>query len=169
MRTHARRFAITHFLGAFLVTALVAAPASPAFAEGGPFGLGIIIGSPTGLSGKLYLNRTNAIDFAVGAAFLDSRGLHAHVDYLWHPVMIASDEAFYLPLYLGLGVRILDHDHGRDDDDTHLGIRAPLGILFDFKRVPIDVFAEIALIIDIVDEHDDLLDLNAGIGIRYYF
>jgi hypothetical protein len=107
----------------------------------------------------------------VGAAFVEHDGLHIHVDYLWHPVMLATDEAFYLPLYFGIGGRILDHDHGRDDDDDfHLGARVPLGILFDFKRVPIDIFLEIALIVDIVtDHHDDRIDLNGGIGLRYYF
>jgi hypothetical protein len=143
---------------------------SPAFAQGGSFGLGIIIGSPTGLSGKVYLDRQNAIDFALGAAFVGGRGLHAHVDYLWHPVMLADDAAFFLPLYFGVGARVLDHGRGRDDDDdTHLGVRVPLGILFDFKRVPMDVFAEIALVVDVINDHDDLIDLNAGIGARYYF
>src|SRR5688572_23975347 len=117
-------------------------------AAGGPFGLGLIIGSPTGLSGKLYLNRQNAIDFALGAAFLSSRGLHAHVDYLWHPIMLTQDAGFFMPLYIGIGARILDHDHGRDDfdDDFHLGVRVPAGILFDFRTVPIDVFLEVALV-----------------------
>jgi hypothetical protein len=149
---------------------MLLAMTSTASAQGGPFGLGIIIGSPTGLSGKLYFNRQNAIDFAVGASFINSRGLHAHIDYLWHPIMIASDEAFFLPLYFGIGGRILDHSRDRDfDDDVHLGARVPLGILYDFKRVPLDVFVEIALVVDIVNDHDDLIDFNAGLGVRYYF
>lgn len=154
----------------FLVATAFAAP-DTAWAGGGPFGLGIILGSPTGLAGKLYLNRQNAIDFAVGEAFVEHDGLHIHVDYLWHPVMLANDEAFSLPLYFGIGGRLLDHDHGRnDDDDIHLGPRVPLGILFDFKRVPIDIFLEIALVVDIItDHHDDRIDLNGGIGLRYYF
>jgi hypothetical protein len=165
MNERTRRFAVLA-----LLTTTIFFAARTASAQGGPFGLGIIVGSPTGLCGKLYLNQRNAIDFAVGASFLDNRGLHAHVDYLWHPVMLATDEAFSLPLYVGIGARILDHDHGgRDDDDVHLGARVPVGILFDFKRVPIDVFIEIALVVDIIQDHDDLIDLNAGIGVRYYF
>lgn len=145
-------------------------PRSSAHAAGGPFGLGLIIGSPTGLSGKLYLNRQNAIDFAVGGAFLNSHGVHAHVDYLWHPVMLATDEAFSLPLYFGVGGRLLSHDRGNDhDDDFHLGVRVPVGIVFDFKRVPIDVFIEIALVVDLLVDHDSRVDLNGGAGVRYYF
>ncbi len=152
-----------------VVTLLVAFPFVSARAQGGPFGLGLIIGSPTGISGKLYLNRRNAVDFAVGGAFLNRRGLHAHADYLWHPLMLADDEAFFLPLYVGIGARVLDHGYGKDDDDFHLGARAPVGILFDFKQIPLDVFLEIALIVDLIEDHGDLLDLNAGAGVRYYF
>jgi hypothetical protein len=46
------------------------------------------------------------------------------------------------------------------------------GILFDFRRVPIDVFLEAALVVDIIlDTDDDVgrLGLNAGMGARYYF
>lgn len=149
-------------------TLLLAAPRR-ASAEGGPFGLGLILGSPTGFSGKLYLNRKNAIDFALGFAFLNRRGVAVHADYLWHPVMLATDEAFFMPLYFGVGARLLDHDRGNDDDDFHLGARVPVGILFDFKTVPIDVFLEVALVIDIIQDHGDVIDLNAGVGARYYF
>src|SRR5262245_25005036 len=89
-----------------LAAVLLAAPAT-ARAGGGPFGLGLIIGSPTGLSGKVYFTKMNALDFAVGAAFVNERGFHLHADYLWHPVMLTQDEAFFLPLYFGVGGRLL--------------------------------------------------------------
>jgi len=49
-----------------------------------------------------------------------------HADYLWHPVMLADDEAFFMPLYFGVGARLLDHDRGNEDDDFHLGARVPV-------------------------------------------
>jgi hypothetical protein len=155
---------------------LVLATPRPARADGGPFGLGLIIGSPTGISGKYYLGGTGeAIDFAIGGALGGDRGLHVHADYLWHPVMLTQDAAFNLPLHVGVGARLLDHDRGKDDgdDDFHIGVRVPGGITFDFTEVPIDVFIELALIMDFRagDRHDDSigLDLNAGVGVRYYF
>ena len=152
------------------------AMARPARAEGGPFGLGLIIGSPTGISGKYYLGVSGqAVDFAMGGAVASERGLHVHADYLWHPLMLTQESTFNLPVHVGIGARLLDHDKGKDggDDDFHVGVRVPVGITFDFTEVPIDVFIELALIMDFRagDRHDDSigLDLNAGVGVRYYF
>jgi hypothetical protein len=163
---------------------LVAALSAPrlARAQGGNFGLGIIIGSPTGLSAKYYLTegKGHAIDAALGLATLGNHGIHIHVDYLWHPLVLAREESFDLAMYVGLGGRLLDHDRGRNSDDHfHVGLRGPVGLVFDFLRggVPIDVFVEVALVLDFVldddngrgDEDEIDLDLNAGIGARYYF
>ena len=161
-----------------LATFVLLAAAAPrrARAEGGPFGLGLIIGSPTGLSLKYYLGESgNAIDGAIGFAFVSSNGIHVHADYLWHPLMLTSDPSFKLPLHVGVGVRLLDHDRGRDgDDDVHVALRVPVGITFDFTQIPLDVFLEFALILDFHGDEGDNgdtidLDLNAGVGVRYYF
>jgi hypothetical protein len=154
---------------------VVAGAARSARAEGGPFGIGVIIGSPTGVSMKLYLDRQNAIDAAVGGALLGAGGIHVHADYLWHPLMITRDDAFYLPLYIGLGARVLGHQRSQGrEDDVHVGARAVAGILFDLRRVPLDVFLEAALVVDFVFDDGDAEDhsrlgINAGMGIRYYF
>jgi hypothetical protein len=163
-----------------LVLLAVLAWSRPARADGGPFGLGLILGSPTGLSMKYYLGRSGqAIDAALGGSFGGYGGLHFHIDYLWHPVMLTRASGFNLPLHFGVGVRLLDHNRGRDwrddyDDHLHLGIRVPVGITFDFTSVPLDAFFEIAVIPDFMfgDYHDDGgfgVDLNAAIGARYYF
>ena len=161
-----------------LATFALLAAAAPrrARAEGGPFGLGLIIGSPTGLSMKYYLGESgHAIDAAVGFAFVSSSGIHVHADYLWHPLVLTSDPAFKLPLHVGVGARILDHDRGRDgNDDLHVALRVPVGVTFDFTQIPLDVFLEVALLVDFHGEegkdNDNLgLDLNAGVGVRYYF
>ena len=144
------------------------------------FGLGLMLGSASGLSGKLYVSESTAIDFGIGAhqGFRDDRGLHIHADFLWHPVVLASPDSFELPLYLGLGFRYLDHDRLDDRDDNrdheHLGIRGPVGLLLDFNRVPLDIFMELAMVLD-VSSFDDArrdhggLDIDGSIGLRYYF
>ena len=151
-------------------------------AEAGNFGLGLIIGSPTGLSVKYYLDRRNAIDAAVGVAVLGSHGIHAHADYLWHPWVLTREPSFDLAFYFGLGGRVLEHNRKDVDDHFHLGARAPAGLVFDFAKgnVPIDVFVEGALILDFImddeagrargDEGGTIdLDFNVSLGVRYYF
>jgi hypothetical protein len=162
-----------------IALALCAAGAGGAAAqdEKGPFGLGLIIGSPTGVSVKYYLGQGNmAVDGAVGGALAGNNGISVHADVLWHPSMLTRESAFDLTWYFGAGIRVLDHDRGNDgNDDFHFGPRVPVGLLFDFNEVSIDVFLEAAAIIDFrtggdTGDHDGLgFDLNAGIGVRYYF
>lgn len=167
---------VRRFLGVAVVASVVllAAPRA-ARAEGGPFGLGLIIGSPTGLSLKYYLGESGqAIDGAVGLAFVGASGIHVHADYLWHPFILTSDPSFTLPMHVGVGARILDRNGGRGhDDNLRVGLRAPVGITFDFKDVPLDVFAEVALVLDFHGDEGSgdhvSLDLNGGVGVRYYF
>jgi hypothetical protein len=158
------------------LTCALLAPAA-AQAKGGNFGLGIMVGDPLGLSGKLYLNNQHAFAFGVGEYLVRDDGLGAHIDYLWHPWPLVPDPP--LELYIGVGGRIADHDRGNDrNDDFHLGVRMPFGLLLDFRRkgkVPIDVFVEVVPLLDIILEDDDRghdgidIDIDAAIGVRYYF
>ncbi|HWM87072.1 MAG TPA: hypothetical protein VNO33_14560 [Kofleriaceae bacterium] len=152
------------------VALLAVSPAAAQSAEKGVFGAGLIVGEPTGVSGKYYLSDDRAIDMAIGGAII-GRGIQVHADFLWHPWLLDQKESFALPVYLGVGGRILNHDGGGDEDDhLRLGVRAPVGILFDFTRIPLDVFAEVAGVLDYrTSDGPFALDINGGIGARYYF
>jgi hypothetical protein len=154
--------------GATLVSAVPDAQAQPV--EKGALGVGIILGEPTGIAAKLYLADDTALAGAVGFAFVEG-GLHAHVDFLWHPWVLDDADAFVLPAYVGVGGRVLDEDRGGGVDVFHLGARVVAGMLFDFKEVPIDAFVEIAGVLDFAfgDDGGPGVGLNAGIGARYYF
>lgn len=151
------------------------------------FGLGGMLGAPSGLSGKYYVGPSTAIDFGLGTiyGYRDRRGLHLHADFLWHPVSLVSAPAFELPLYFGVGGRFLDGDrcyrYDRNSCDYYyrdyraIGVRGPVGLAFDFNNIPLDVFMEIALVLDFVTDYDDryddplYLDVNGAVGVRYYF
>lgn len=136
------------------------------------FGLGLMIGAPTGLSGKYFYGRDKAIDFGVGAFryYRGRDGLQIHVDHLWHPVTLASTEDFELPLYVGIGGRVFDFDDDNDRDGLALGVRAPVGISLDLNRTPIDIFFELALVADLFVDYDDRygVDVNGALGLRFY-
>lgn len=141
----------------------------------GAVGVGIILGEPTGVCAKIYLGTKSdfAIDMAAGGAVVGG-GLQAHGDALWHPWILSDEDTFVLPAYIGAGIRLLDHTRGRSDSDFHGGIRAVVGMLFDFKNLPIDVFVEVAGVLDYVvgsnGDHDGIgFGFNGGAGVRYYF
>ncbi len=138
-------------------------------------GLGIMLGAPTGFSGKYYYASDKAFDFGVGAIgyYRGRDGLHLHFDHLWHPVSLASSPAFEMPLYLGIGARFWDFDDRDFGNGSAIGLRGPIGIAFDLNNSPLDIFFELALVLDFYadycDNCDDIdVDVNGAIGLRYY-
>jgi hypothetical protein len=143
--------------------------------EKGSLGAGLIIGEPTGVCAKLYLEDDQAVQAALGFTFV-SGGFQVHADYVFHPWILEERDEFTIPAYIGPGVRVMQHAAGRDGDtDFRVGPRAVAGLLFDFKEIPLDVFVEVAGIVEFRFGSDDEeinglgFALNGGIGARYYF
>ncbi len=126
-------------------------------------GLGVIIGQPTGISGKYWLNETNALDFGLAYSFAhDKSAVSLHSDYLFHlPRLIKSE--LNLPFYYGFGGRIYFNDRNKNT----IGARGVAGIMWIPASLPIDTFFEIAPVFNLFPETSLYLDL--AIGIRYYF
>jgi hypothetical protein len=138
-------------------------------AEKGTLGVGLIIGEPTGISAKLYLEDDKAIQGAVGSAFIGG-GLQVHGDFVLHPLILQDRESFVLPVYVGPGLRFIQYSGGRDADSHFAaGLRGVVGMLFDFKDVPLDVFVEVAGVLEYDFTEGWGPALNAGAGVRYYF
>lgn len=125
------------------------------------FGLGIVLGEPTGLSAKLWTTSSNAFDFAAAWSFKGDGHLLLQADYVWHSFDLIRVSSGRLPLYYGIGGRVILAD------DPLLGIRIPLGLNYQFNSAPIDIFAEIVPILDLVPSTD--FDLGGGIGVRFWF
>lgn len=153
----------------FCLAVILLVPRSASADDKGIFGAGLIVGEPTGLSLKYYLGDDTAVAGAVGAAFLGN-GLQVHVDYLWHPWILESKPSFVLPAYGGIGARVLDGNGNGNDDLFKIGMRFVGGVLFDFREIPLDVFAEIAGVADYRTKGSSFgIDINLGAGVRYYF
>ncbi len=146
-------------------------------------GLGLELGEPTGLTGKLFVSPDVALDFGLGWIYRHyyyDDGVHLYGDVLFHPVSLVSAEAFELPLYIGGGLRYWDFDYCDMGVCTYggsaIGIRVPVGISFDFNNVPLDIFMQFVPVIDFLrgDYYDRYRDrthvgIDASIGIRFYF
>jgi hypothetical protein len=133
-------------------------------------GVGLVLFAPTGLSLKSNLSFINSWDAAFGWDVDDF--LYAHGSYLWHKRGIYREDFATLHLHYGLGGRALvlsDNNSGVDNDadDPHFGLRLPVGIDCTFDSNPLEFFAELALVMDVVPDTDAGFDV--GIGGRYYF
>ena len=141
-----------------------------AYGSSGPFGLGIMLGGPTGISANYNMSRDNSIDGGLGFDLGDG-DFHLHGTYLWHFRRSISIENYYFGWYLGAGARMISKDNdnngNNDDDDFLLGPRGSAGLNFPLKRGMFDAFAEVALIMNIIEKTD--LDADFAIGARYYF
>ncbi len=132
-------------------------------AAGGDFGLGIIVGEPTGFVGKFYVSRRNAIDGGIAWSLEKNNYMHFHGDYLFHNFDLIQVDEGRMALYFGIGGRIALVDHA----DDHVGVRFPLGLNYIFENDMFDIFAEIVPIMDIAPETD--FDIEGALGARYYF
>jgi hypothetical protein len=144
------------------------------YGTGHPFGLGIILGEPTGLSAKYWLSGSNALDFGLGwsnggdrisrfdGTYNGGGRVHFHMDYLWHSFSaIHSTEQF--PLYYGIGGRF----NSGGGYSSSLAVRGVIGIAWLPRGTPIDVFLEIAPSLQLSPSSGFALD--AGLGVRYFF
>jgi hypothetical protein len=176
-----RRAALSLALAAGLLAVRPAAAddgadAAPAEAAGrgvekGTFGVGLYIGEPVGVTAKLYLQDDRAIQGAFGFAFAGD-GFQVHGDYVFHPYILQDKEEFTMPVFVGPGVRFIQYSAGRDGDRyVAVGARGVAGFLFDFKELPLDVFLEVAGVLEygFADRAGWGLTINAGAGARYYF
>ena len=127
------------------------------------FGVGVILGEPTGITIKYMLDDKTAIDAGVGWETSGDNEFHIYGDYLYHMYDLIKVPHGKLPLYFGGGLRFID----REKKDDKLGIRIPVGIEYLFGNVPLGAFFELVPVLNLTPDTD--FDFEAGIGIRFFF
>ena len=124
---------------------------------------GLIAGEPTGLSFKMWMEGGGALDAAAGWSFGEDGRFYLHADYLLQRMIEDTEIGGTVPLYFGVGGRVLL----RDGQESRLGVRIPVGLDYFFDNDRFNVFVELAPIIDLVPETE--LELSGGIGLRFRF
>ena len=153
----------------------------PMTANAEPWGIGVMVGEPTGLSVKHQEKPENAMAF--GFAFEANDFIHLHGDYLFNNNFYnTEDNSIKLDTYYGLGALICidqkddyewkrgykGHYYKSKKDKEHLiGPRVPLGVNADFPTAQVEVFAEAALVVTIYSKTS--VDVDAALGVRYEF
>ena len=138
---------------------LLSVVASPVCAQkAGDVGVGVILGSPTGGTAKLWLSDRQALSAGIGF----SSSLMVYGDYLWHSwTVLPQPSEGRLPVYLGLGGQI------RTLTPDEFGVRGVLGLAYWLPRNPVEVFAEFVPVVRVAPWAS--VGLGGGIGLRYYF
>jgi hypothetical protein len=149
--------------GWVLVGMAVLLAGTESHAAGGNFGLGIIVGEPTGVSGKLFVSNTNAIDGAVAWSFGSDTEFHLQMDYLYHFRGVIKVDSGKAPIFAGLGGRFKI----RDGADNKFGVRIPVGIAYHFEDAPFDIFIEAVPVLELSPSTDFVME--GAIGGRFYF
>jgi hypothetical protein len=138
------------------------------------FGLGVILGEPSGISAKLWTSQVNALDFGLGwsvggdrigkydGSYDGGSRLHFHMDYVWHSFdVIHSAERVHL--YYGVGGRF----NSGAGYSSSVAARGVLGVTWFPSETPIDMFLELVPSFQLMVPTG--FGMDAGIGARYFF
>jgi hypothetical protein len=175
-------------LTALAAVALLAAVAGSAQATevgyGRKFGLGFVIGDPTGLSAKWWIAPTNALDFGLGFygygfnnrcatdnngnTFCDRYGYNVgtfNMDYLWQSNIVRSTAQ--LDWHVGAGGRIVWWGNCSGDCFA-AAARAPIGLDLMFTNPSfMEIFFELAPSFYVIPGFG--FTIEGGLGVRFYF
>lgn len=121
-------------------------------------GIGLILFEPSGLTGKVWLNRSSSLAGGIGWSAEKDHYLHLHVDFLFLRYGLAADKNLDLDFYFGLGGKVIF----RDEDNAWF--RVPLGVDFLLRKSPFNLFFEVVPSFNFAD-----VKLFGAIGFRYIF
>lgn len=142
-----------------LVTGTISAQAAHPTKQ---FGLGAILGEPTGITAKLWENPTQALDG--GAAYSFDKFFTVYGDYLFHSPGFFKGSLPALSRwnpYWGIGAVV------RMGNDVRFAARVPFGMERIFTDPTVGFFVELVPGLQLAPSTNAILE--GGIGIRYYF
>lgn len=144
----------------FNVSNLTFAYAQPGYTK--QFGFGLVLGEPTGITGKYFSDPENAVDMGVAYSFSDYMLIYS--DKLWHwPEVFNgknSDFVKRLSPYMGVGAGIFV------GKSALLDVRIPFGISWLPVKPSLELFLEIVPALRIAPS--TAFDFGGGIGVRIY-
>lgn len=137
--------------------------------------IGIILGTPTGFTGKYVFARTAAIAANVGWNLTSHEAFYVSTDYQFlFPQTLkwtdeyegAAHEVKGLCPYFGIGGRLYLADNPTSHDmDFYVGVRLGGGVEYAISRFAL--FLEIYPVVNIVPSTD--FNIEGGFGFRFYF
>jgi hypothetical protein len=133
------------------------------------FGVGAVVGTPSGLALSWRPSPTQAVQAATGFSGQQGR-FAANIDYIrtvW--AFFNADESWIFPLYVGGGIRyrtLTNDEDKREADQSGIGLRVPVGVRVYPEDTRLDLFAEVAPALHFSPSPTVAVDF--GIGVRLW-
>jgi hypothetical protein len=164
------------FTGLFLQSLAVAQvpieapPTAPVYTSserlGGSFGVGVSMGTPTGITGRLWFSRESAVQFSGGGNLGQQGSLTASMDYITALEHLSEEEGnYFITTYAGVGVGF-DSLFGPNSSSMAFGPRLVGGASVTLPTLPIDMFIQVSPTIFVVE--DLSWSIGGQIGAHYY-
>lgn len=149
--------------------------------QGRTFGIGLQLGYPTSVTAKYMLQSDQGLVFGIGgfSSFAyDAAAVSIHVDYLYHPSMLTSADAFVVTWYVGGGGNVIinsnptqrttlrDLRYFRAPTQAWLGARVPVGVALAMTQQPFEIHLE--AIPSVLLFPGVGFGIGAAIGARFY-
>lgn len=136
-----------------------------AFAGSGGTGVGVVLGSPNGVTARHWLNDQQSLEGAAGWSLLDSH-FQLNANYLWNQAAAVTIGSENFDLFFGIGASLRSKS-GTASNEVVFGPRLPVGLAYEFANPDIELFTQAALNVGLVPSSDVYVDLN--VGVRFYF
>jgi len=125
------------------------------------FGVGFVVGGPTGLALKGWLDAESSVSAAVG---WPKGGVALQADYVLHNFRALEAKKGEFALYAGVGGLAWLWDAPTEDQ---AGVRFPLGIDYIVEGGQVDIFLEVVPTLLVSPATDFVVD--AAFGVRFFF
>lgn len=156
--------------------ALLSLAIAPGLAFAKTWGLGAVIGAPTGLSANYFLSESRTVHTTLAYDFSGDNDLQLASHYTWRMNNL-NFEKINFGWFYGVGARLAfkDHNHHKhhnhDHDDHHgdvdFGPSGTIGLFHEFTEVPLEVFLKGNLIVNVISDTD--VDADVMLGLHYNF
>lgn len=145
-------------------------PSGPLSYPADGFGLGIVLGLPTGISLGWRPGDVVNYDAAVAWSF-DKGTLALHADALFTLSELQTDDIpdTKFPVWVGIGprLRVGDEEVPTGESEVSLGVRVPFGMSAIHENLPLEAFLEVAPGVQAFPE--TVMTFDIAVGLRFYF
>ncbi len=135
------------------------------------WGLGAVIGDPTGLSTNYFINDNRTIHTTLAYDLNSDNDLRLTSHYTLR-VNNLNFEKLNLGWFYGMGAQISleNHDHNNhhhDHKDVEFGPSGTIGLFHEFTKTPLEFFLKGNLTVNVISHTN--ADLDGMLGLHYNF